>query len=325
MSMPLDAISASCDADGARWGEFQAPNPLIIPVRDRFVRTMVEAGALRVSVFGSFYRGIHVVNSVQTLETSGRPIAVLTGLCTDGMDAQDAKVSASKRAWKYIPPEERENFMLQCTYMALKRGVPVFTGEVKTNGFTNDILPGIFTPDVILMATFGQKINPDIYTQARLGMYNFHASSISPIDGVAAHEAEANPNAKRLLYPGPNPFDDMLNAGERFTRMAVHLVDDKIDNGAVVGYSPPINIEVEQPENWSRAEHIIALHLRTSMFAAEMASFLLMEIRRTGKPVTSLDFESAFTSHPLWDRQNEQTGTPLKGKPKDYFQHAVIT
>jgi hypothetical protein len=67
-----------------------------------------------------------------------------------------------------------------------------------------------------------------------------------------------------------------------------------------------------------------ALHLRTSMFAAEMASFLLMEIRRTGKPVTSLDFESAFTSHPLWALQNEQTGTPLKGGSKDYFQHGVL-
>jgi hypothetical protein len=284
---------------------------------------MVELGAIKLAVFGSCYRGIHLLDSLLDLESRHPNVAVVTGLCTDNTVSSDAKVSAGKRVWQYIPDEIRQSFMLQCSYIALERGVPVFTGEVKTAGFRDDILPKVFAPDVIFMATFGQRIDPSIYQQARLGMYNFHASSVYPVDGELPLRASSAEQGSRLRYPGPNPFEDMLKAGEKFTRMTVHAVDEKFDNGAIIGYSPPLCIELEQPELWTRAEHIIVLHRRTAAFAAEMAGLLAIELNRTGKPVKTLDFESKFTSHPLWPIEAAKHCAPIPGAPSDHIRHPV--
>lgn len=326
-SFPLDAISLNCDARNARWGEFHTPNPLLVPVREEFVQSMVASGALRVNLFGSFYRGVHVLEALIELERTSPGVAMLTGFCTDGADSQDAKISVAKRVWQYIPPEERENFMLQGVYRALRYGVPCFTGEVKVDSFTKDILPGIFAPDVILMATFGQQINPEIFSQARFGMYNFHASSVAPLDGPAKPMPDSAQGAlgNSLRFPGPNPFDDMLNAGETHTRMTVHRVDEDFDHGQVVGYSPPICITLENPEGWTRAEHIIALHQRTSAFAAPMAQRLLDEIHFRKSEVQALDFESEFLSNQAWPGLAARFQAPIPGLPKDHIPHGVLT
>ncbi|MCB0337211.1 MAG: hypothetical protein KDD62_12925 [Bdellovibrionales bacterium] len=127
------------------------------------------------------------------------------------------------------------------------------------------------------MGTFGQKIDSAIFEAPRYGMYNFHPS----------HLAEGK-------YRGGNPFYEMLEAGEKTTRMTVHFVDEELDTGAVVGYSPEICIEFEEPEKWTIEKKIMALHQQTSYFVGPMAMKLLLEVKQRQGKVESIDFESFF-------------------------------
>lgn len=267
----------------------------------------MEQGALKVNVFGSFYRGLYVLDDLARLESARNDIAVLTGLCTDGVESDSAKVSVARRVWQFIPQEDRESFVRQLMNLALDRGVPVFTGKVKSEAFRDHILPQIFTPDVILMSTFGQLIDQNIYNAPQKGMYNFHPSDLA--------------NGK---FRGPNPFYDLLEAGETSTRMTVHLVDAGFDTGQVVGFSPEICVALESPESWSREEHIMVMHKRTSQIAGLMARRLLFEIRETGGRVGSLDFESCLAEECLTLESLRTLQAPIPGAPADHFSHRVL-
>lgn len=305
---PLDAQSVFAERPGdSRWGEFHAPNPLLMSHRNDFLNEADRAGALKVSLFGSFYRGLYVLDDILRLEELRNDIAVLTGLCTDGVSTSDAKVSVKKRVWQYIPEDDREAFVSQVMNLALDRGVPVFTGSVKTDLFHNHVLPEIFSPDVILMATFGQLIDDKIFKLPRYGMYNFHPSDLA-----------------RGKFPGPNPFSEMLDAGETHTRMTIHWVDGAFDTGRVVGFSPEISIELEDPSKWSREEHIVVLHKRTSQMAGLMARRLLFAIRERQATVQEFDFESYIADECLTPESLASIQSPIAGVPGDHFPHRVL-
>lgn len=202
-------------------------------------------------------------------------IAVLTGLCTDGAHFNDARISLKKRAWQFIPEDQREAYVYTLIDMALSQIVPAYSGEVKSKIFKERILPELIDPDLIIMATFGQKIDEAIYSFPRYGMYNLHPS----------HLAEGK-------YPGPNPFFDMLEAGETKTRLTLHWVQNGIDEGKVVGFSPEICIELADPSEWSRSDHIIALHSRIATIAGVMAGKLVSEVHSKKGKIHEFDFES---------------------------------
>ncbi len=306
--MPLDAQSLFLGkpADTV-WGEFHAPNPLVLAHRDEWVREAVEQGALKVNVFGSFYRGLYVLDNLARLENGRNDIAVVTGLCTDGVESDSAKVSVNRRVWQFIPEDDRENYVRQLMNLALDRGIPVFTGKVKSQAFREHILPQIFSPDVIFMSTFGQLIDAPIFEAPSHGMYNFHPSDL-------AHGK----------FPGPNPFSDLLEAGESSTRMTIHWVDAGFDTGKVVGFSPEICVELESPNKWTKEEHIIAMHIRTSQVAGLMARRLLFEIKETGGRVESLDLETYLADECLEPESLRSLQAPIPGTPQDYFSHRVL-
>ncbi|MDO8685373.1 MAG: formyltransferase family protein, partial [Clostridiales bacterium] len=118
-----------------------------------------------------------------------------------------------------------------------------------------------------------------------LGMYNFHPS----------HLAEGK-------FPGPNPFQEMVDAGEDTTRMTVHEVDAGFDTGKVVGYSPEINIRKAD----GSYPCIPDLHRKTAEAAGKMAVTLIRHLISTRARCTSFDFEAGFS-----DEERASLMTPV--------------
>ncbi len=306
--LPLDAQSAYVPVpQDTEWGEFHIPNPLYIAPRETFVRDMVDRGALRVTVFGSLTRGICLVaNMLQAIERNGQNKAVLTGVCTDGSYFDEARISARKRVWQFLSPEIKEAVTRQIMDLTLESGVPCFTGKVKSDAFEETILPQMYKPDVAFMGTFGQAISKRIFDLPQFGMYNFHPSDLA--------------NGK---YPGPNPFSEMLEAGETTTRMTAHWVSEGFDEGRVVGYSPEVCVEFEKPERWTLGQKIIALHARTSDFARLMSFKLVDLIHEERCKIDSYNFEDYIADlvHP---EALESLQSPVPGEPEEHCTHGMF-
>ena len=270
--MPSYNVTTVDQEPSMRWGR------LVVPTIAE--RSQIDSHSkLRVALFGSYFRGLFVGLRLKEMQADNSSGIVCVGVATDGANHSGAKISGGRRVWKYIPQLERIVFRTVIEQLALNRlQVPLYTGAVKSDFFREQVLPA-WDPDVILMSTFGQLIDEPIFSFPEHGMYNFHPSDLS-----------------RGMYPGPNPFNEMLDAGERTTRVTIHHVDGEFDTGEVVGVSPPINTE---PVGGSidRATHIQALHQKTAAVASIMAGVLLRSIRDSRGRVQSIDFESAFSEN----------------------------
>lgn len=196
---------------------------------------------LRVAMFGSFYRGLHVLQALLTGELSSRVQVV--GVATD--DPAQPFVSPHKRVWQY-PHERHEELMVrQCAEAA---GIEVYQGRVKTPEFYA-LHEEVWRPDLCIMATFGQRIDARLHQFPRLGFFNLHPCIE---DGWPSR------------YVGGNPFDALQQDGHRHAVVALHHVDDGFDTGALVAYSERIDI----PEGAS----VVDLHRLTAPVAAALVT-----------------------------------------------------
>ncbi len=171
----------------------------------------------RVAVFGSFMGGYHVLKELLEGPLANRVKVV--GVATD--DPTQPFTNARKRLWQY-PHSRDDELLVPC--FAVARGLPVFTGRVKSPGFLGTYLDD-WQPQLCLMATFGQKIPTALITYPSLGFCNFH------------HSGVAWPS-----YPGPDPIAAMVRDGRTHLVLTIHRVTDVIDGGEFVARSHQVAI-----------------------------------------------------------------------------------
>jgi methionyl-tRNA formyltransferase len=201
----------------------------------------------RVALFGSFYRGYYVLKELLCGEL--KDFVTVTGVATD--DPSQPFVSPQKRVWQY-PHTEREETLVK--RVAEREGIAVYNGRVKIPEFY-DIFENRWMPDVCIMATFGQIINPRIFRFPRLGFYNLHPCFD---DGWPSR------------YAGGNPFQALLNEGKEYAVIAMHRVDEGIDTGELIAISERIYFPEET--------NVVDLHKITSPYAAKFAARELKKI-----------------------------------------------
>lgn len=211
---------------------------------------------VRVAVFGSFYRGYYVLHEL--LNGDIRDQLEVVGVATD--DATQSYVNPAKRVWQY-PHAPAERSMVQA--LAQSHGLDVYSGRVKTAEFYARMSQH-WKPDLCIMATFGQKISPELFEAPALGFYNLHPC----ID-------DAWPSS----YVGGNPFQALLNNHETYTVIAMHRVDAGFDTGDLIAYSERIAI----PPHVG----VVDLHKITSPFAARLAAAQISKIIAHARSSTS--------------------------------------
>lgn len=174
---------------------------------------------MRVAVFGSFYRGVAVLNEL--LFGPLRETLQVVGVATD--DPAQSFVSPSRRVWQYPHAEWEEEMMVDA---ARRREVPVYRGRVKHQDFYQ-VFEDQWRPDLCITATFGQLIDQRLFSFPQLGFYNLH-----PFDGGRWPSD----------YAGGNPFQMMIDDGRADCCLALHHVDAAFDTGRIVATSERIAI-----------------------------------------------------------------------------------
>jgi methionyl-tRNA formyltransferase len=171
----------------------------------------------RVAVFGSFMGGYHILSELLFGELAHRVKVV--GVATD--DPTQSFTNSKVRLWKYPHKQDDETLVRR---FAAAQGLATFTGNVKSPEF-HALIREDWRPDLVLMATYGQKIPSQIIALPRLGFFNFH------------HSGPAWPS-----YPGPDPIAAMVNDGCKDLVLTMHTVTDVIDGGEFVARSHRVPI-----------------------------------------------------------------------------------
>lgn len=172
---------------------------------------------VRVVVFGSFMVGYHALSELLFGELCDKLQVV--GIATD--DPTQPYADAKVRLWKY-PHTQKDETLVRRFATALN--IPVFTGRVKSEEF-RELMGRHWSPDLCLMATFGQKIPKQIIDIPRFGFFNFH------------HSGPTWPS-----YPGPDPIAAMQRDGLTHLVLTMHRVSEVIDDGEFFAHSHPVAI-----------------------------------------------------------------------------------
>ncbi|HEX7646719.1 MAG TPA: formyltransferase family protein [Noviherbaspirillum sp.] len=207
---------------------------------------------VRIAIFGSFYRGFHVLSEMLKGTLADRVRVV--GVATD--DVSSTFVSRERRVWSY-PHTKIEETMVED--LAAAHRLPVYKGRVKTDEFYR-IYENEWRPDICVSATFGQRISSRLFGFPALGFYNLHPCID---DGWPSR------------YAGPNPFHALLEAKLDHAVIAMHEVDDGFDTGKLVAISDKIFIPP--------AASVVDLHKATSPVAAKFFA------QQLGKIIASCD------------------------------------
>lgn len=194
---------------------------------------------MRVAVFGSFYRGYHVLHELLAGALADRVEVV--GVATD--DPDQPFVSPAKRVWQYRHAQAERHMVAR---LAAEHGVPVWAGRVKTPEFYA-LFEKSWRPDVAVMATFGQKIDARLFGYPRLGFFNLHPCLD---DGWPSR------------YVGGNPFQKLIDDGSPYCVIAMHQVDDGFDTGPLVAMSERIALPA--------GAGVVDLHKLTAPVAARL-------------------------------------------------------
>ena len=149
--------------------------------------------------------------------------AQLVGLATDDPMNPEARISRKKRLWRHVGGEEIVAIETAVVESALAAGCPVFTGEIKTDGFR--ALLDDWQPDAIVGCMFGQIIDRAIIDRPPYSIYNFHPTDLA--HGIGA---------------GPTPAEDLAERGLTSTVWTIHHVTEEVDAGGIVAVSPAINV-----------------------------------------------------------------------------------
>lgn len=213
---------------------------------------------LRIVVFGSTNGGALVIDYLQRFEQISPGVINLVGVATDDPVDPDTKISVSKRIWRYYGKDEMILLRDKVINLSTSGGVPCYTGSVKTAYF-REILRQ-WDPDVIIMCCFGQKVDAYIFNYPAYGMYNFHPSDLASNIGK-----------------GAQPFHDTLSNGHTASVMTVHLVNEWIDRGPIIGWSPKINIV---KADGAYPESILSLQEKIPSICGWLGIELILEVIR---------------------------------------------
>lgn len=217
---------------------------------------------VRLAVFGSFYRGREVLR--EALHGSLARLVEVVGVATD--DPTQSYVSPHKRVWQY-PHEPWEERMV--AEMAEAAGIEVYTGRVKTDAF-RALFRQRWRPELCIMATFGQLIDPPLFDFPRLGFYNLHPCLD---DGWPSR------------YRGGNPFAALMAEGRSRTVIALHRVDADFDTGELIAYSRPCPLS---PDASVVEMHKITAPLAAELTARELERIILAARAAAPDPVRNL-------------------------------------
>ncbi len=176
----------------------------------------------RVAVFGSFYRGFYLLNELLH-GTLSEQISVV-GVATD--DPTASYVSAEHRVWQY-PHTAYERTMV--AELAREHSLEPYVGRVNTSEF-HAIFEGKWQPDLCVMGTFGQRIGKKLIDAPALGFYNLHPC----ID-----------DAWPSKYIGGNPFEALMQDGQRYSCVVFHGIDEGFDTGPFVARTDRIALPSE--------------------------------------------------------------------------------
>lgn len=192
---------------------------LQLPTFDREALVNPTDQKLRVVLFGSYYRGFHVLNELLFgPESSG---IVVVGVATD--DPESTFISRHKRVWQYPHTPEETRMVRQ---LAQSQGIPVYSERVKTPEFYA-LIEDEWQPDYCIMATFGQRIDTRLFSYPVDGFYNLHPSD----NGIWPSR-----------YAGGNPFSALLEDGAAHCVVTLHRVNEGIDTGERLMVSDPLFI-----------------------------------------------------------------------------------
>lgn len=179
---------------------------------------MSKSEVLRVVLFGSYYRGFYVLNELLSGPLKDRLQVV--GVVTD--DPDQSFISRDKRVWQYPYTPEEARLVRR---LAISHGINVVEDRVKHPKFRNVF--HTWSPDLCVMATFGQLIDPVLFDYPSVGFFNLH-----PYDG----------GRWPSIYAGGNPFQAMIADGLTSCVIGMHHVDATFDTGALVAKSERIAI-----------------------------------------------------------------------------------
>jgi hypothetical protein len=236
-----------------------------------------SADGLRVLAICSWTLGLLAFEALKEVHRRYPAKLRLVGLVTDDPVESDAKISVRRRFWRYYDSGRRESYEEGIIESALGSGIPVYTGEVKVDGFRR--LLAEWNPEAIVVAAFGQLIDSPIIDYPAFGIYNVHPADLQHHHGA-----------------GPQPWEDLVSRGASTTRTAIHRVSEEIDSGQVLGESPEINLRLA---DGTLSDDVRLIGEKTLMPVGRMVTALAGElIRRKDSgnpgPIARLDFGPFF-------------------------------
>jgi hypothetical protein len=201
---------------------------------------------LRMAVFGSFRRGEAMVMKAIELKNQYPDQIELCFIATDNPERVNM---SQRRIWRYVADIAGERNLL--AKLAKDNGIPFWDGSIKGKAFQQAFRR--YSPDICYMGTFGQKIPAHIFNGVPLGFFNFHPC----IDGRW-------PSAV-----GGDPFEQMIKLKTPYCAIAMHEVNDRWDDGALVSMSRPYPIGPNDTP--------FSLHSKTAAGAAELMHWHVLE------------------------------------------------
>lgn len=210
----------------------------------------------RVALFGSFYRGFYLLNELLLGRLSEQVTVV--GVATDNPDG--AFVSAERRVWQYPHTQYEKQMVVE---LAREHGLEPYLGKVNSPEFYA-MLENEWKPDLCVMGTFGQRIGKRLIDAPALGFYNLHPC----ID-----------DAWPSKYIGGNPFEALMQDGQRYSCVVFHGIDEGFDTGPFVARTDRIAL----PSQTSVTDmHKISAFASAQLASKEIGKIILSNRRAYG-------------------------------------------
>ena len=195
----------------------------------------------RIALFGSFYRGFYLLNELLLGRLSEQ--ATVVGVATD--DPDSTFVSAERRVCQYPHPGYEKQMVVE---LAREHALEPYIGKVNSSEF-HEIFESVWKPDLCVMGTFGQRIGKRLIDTPALGFYNLHPC----ID-----------DAWPSKYIGGNPFDALMQDGQRYSCVVFHGIDEGFDTGPFVARTDRIALPSQTT--------VTDMHKISAFAAAQLAS-----------------------------------------------------
>jgi len=280
------------DVGDSGWGQLIFPSE-----KERRAKT---GEGMRMVVFGSYYLGYLLLETLKKFEKQNPSRLHIVGLVTDDPASPTAKISVKRRIWRLYDQQETISIETATIESGLKAGIPVYTGAVKTEYFRKLIKE--WNPDVILVCVFGQIIDEPVINFPAYGIYNFH-----PADLLAGHGA------------GPQPFQDLIDRDAKTSKLTIHQLTVQLDGGPILGQSPPVNVRFADGRI---TDNILVLEDKmikpVDIVGAVLTKTLILHKERGMEgPMQKLDFAKHFSDKvKQWLMEPIATDKPTESLPE---------